>query len=253
MRATLNCVTDVYEVGQFYRVPCVHGRYFRHEADWPVIGPQHEDAEFVGFEFQHYHIDWRFVSKQQFSNLGWNFGAPLMTSKQINVNGLPKPVMRRRKMQRAMQDFSEARWRAKWFPKMEAAYAGCKLKPGLICPHRGIPLAGQFQDGVKLSIRQISAKEGIPTRSVYRWLEDGLPFYDLIGGIRVEESDLTAYLGRKKKCLSGRTRPGDTTLPSSEGEAAFIESASQQATWRDAKRKEAELIQRFKLPLREGS
>lgn len=28
-----------------------------------------------------------------------------------------------------------------WLPKLEAAYADCKLKPGMVCPHRGIPLA----------------------------------------------------------------------------------------------------------------
>jgi hypothetical protein len=136
-----------YEIGQFYKVPCVRGKYYNVVADWPVIGPQHEDKEFVGFSWQHYHIDWRFVPQPLFKPVGFNFGAPLMTSSVLNPDGLPKPVMRRRKMQRAMPDFTEVRWRAKWFPKMEAAYAGCKLKPGLVCPHRGIPLAGQFQDG----------------------------------------------------------------------------------------------------------
>jgi hypothetical protein len=78
---------------------------------------------------------------------------------------------------------------------------------------------------MKLSIRQVAERENTSIRSVYRWISDGLTFYDLIGGIKIEEADLESYLGGKKKCLSGRTNRVDTTLPSSEGEAAFIESA----------------------------
>ena len=78
---------------------------------------------------------------------------------------------------------------------------------------------------MKLSIKEIAVRENTSIRSVYRWLSDGLTFYDLIGGIKVEESDLDAYLQGRKKCLSGKTRRGDTTLPSSEGELEFIDSA----------------------------
>lgn len=141
-----NSYSSTHEVGRFYRVPCVRGKYYGKVADWPVIGPQHEDTEFVGFRWQHYHIDWRFIPVHLFEPVGYRLGAPLMTSDAINPDGLPKPVLRRRKMQRAMMDFAQAR-AARWFPKLEAAYATCKLKPGMICPHRGIPLAGVHMEG----------------------------------------------------------------------------------------------------------
>lgn len=140
-------MTDrTYSVGQFYRVPCVRGKYYSVVDDWPVIGPQHEDAEFVGFRWQHYHIDWRFVPQHRFQPIGFRLGAPLMTSDLINPGGLPAPILRRRKMQRVLPDFLQARM-ARWFPKLQDAYAECKLKPGLICPHRGIPLTGVHQEG----------------------------------------------------------------------------------------------------------
>lgn len=80
---------------------------------------------------------------------------------------------------------------------------------------------------MKLSIRQIADRENTSVKSVYRWLADGLEYYDLIGGIKVEEDALATYLEGKRKCQSGKTSRGDTTLPSSEGEQEFIESARQ--------------------------
>ena len=131
-----------YEVGKFYMVPCVRGQYFRVVADWPVIGPQHDDADIVGFDHQHYHIDYRFVPERLFKPLGYQQGAPLMTSVTINPGGLPKPVLRRRKMYRVPPSVSEllTRRASSWYFKLQDAYADCKLKPGMICPHRGLPL-----------------------------------------------------------------------------------------------------------------
>jgi hypothetical protein len=105
---------------------------------------------------------------------------------------------------------------------------------------------------MKLTIRQIAHRENTSIRSVYRWLSDGLVFYDLIGGIKVEEADLEAYLGGKKKCQSGRTRQGDTTLPSSEGEAAFIESARQRRRGgtRSARKPSSSSVSRLSPPER---
>jgi hypothetical protein len=78
-----------------------------------------------------------------------------------------------------------------------------------------------------LTVKDIAEECKTSVRSVYRMFADGLEFLDLPGGYKVEEAAWEAYKTRRKKCLSGRTRPGDTTLPSSEGEAAFIESARQ--------------------------
>lgn len=144
--AALNSTNSSYEVGKFYRVPCVRAQYHYVVDDWPVTGPQHEDAEFINFPYQHYHIDWRFVPQHRFKPLGFHFTVPLMTSERINQQGLPAPVLRRRKCQRQLPDFLVSK-RSERLGALEAAYAQCKLKPGMICPHRGIPLVGAFQDG----------------------------------------------------------------------------------------------------------
>jgi len=130
-----------------YSVPCVRGKYFNVTDDWPVMGPQHEDEAHINFPWQHYHIDWRFVPQHRFKPLGFNLSAPLMISDRINSDGFPTPVLRRRKMHRAMGEFNEVLVRAKWFYGLESAYADCKLKDGMVCPHRGIPLSGMHQEG----------------------------------------------------------------------------------------------------------
>lgn len=73
VRCRLPVVTNVgtvdadqaYEVGRYYRVPCVRGRWILGDSPlWiPVIGPLHEDTEYIGFPFQHWHVDYRFLRK----------------------------------------------------------------------------------------------------------------------------------------------------------------------------------------------
>ena len=56
-----------YEVGRFYRVPCVWASWPNLGSRprwWPVLGPQHEDEEFIGFPYQHYHVDYRFLNAE---------------------------------------------------------------------------------------------------------------------------------------------------------------------------------------------
>src|SRR6185295_9166865 len=75
------------------------------------------------------------------------------------------------------------------------------------------------------SVKALAEQLNTSVRSVYRMLSDGLEHYDLPGGIKISEDQLQAYLNGRKRCLSGRTERGDITLPSSEGESAFIERA----------------------------
>lgn len=147
-RKALSPDQNVYEIGRWYRVPCVFGRMFDWERWWPVMGPKHEDAEFIGFFQQHYHVDWRFVPKRFMPRGGNALAYPLhepspaqlaaWPTTRINLP-LPKPQARRAKCVRKLPPFPALR--VPWLKQLEAAHAGCKLKPGLICPHRGIPLA----------------------------------------------------------------------------------------------------------------
>jgi hypothetical protein len=54
-------------VGRFYVVPVIEGFPWGNKvADWPVLGPMHEDAEFFKFPRLHYHIDIRFIGMRLF-------------------------------------------------------------------------------------------------------------------------------------------------------------------------------------------
>lgn len=149
------------EVGKFYLVPCIKvptsARTMWMDVNgWvPIIGPKHSDLEHLEFELQHYHIDWRFVGWSQ-----WRYatqkpsGSPL-GSVLTNTHGTayrPKvegePQLRRIKCKRPMPEFPRAstisskREHAIKWQRMERAQAFVcnKLKPGNICPHRGIDL-----------------------------------------------------------------------------------------------------------------
>lgn len=145
-----------YEIGKFYQVPCVRGQWHHLNRDWPVMGSLHEDGEVIGFKQMHYHIDWRFVARpwiDEFSAalkglaepISHNYIVPLITWRRMNPAGLPEPTMRRRKCHRAHSlpwESAHIQGRKDWWgPKLEAAYAGCKLGPGRICPHRGYDLS----------------------------------------------------------------------------------------------------------------
>ena len=148
-----------YEVGKYYRVPCVlaHKRFWCGAGWVPVIGPLHEDAEIINFPDEHFHIDWRFVmprmlKRAQAFGIMSEFARPiqLQTSKfygyqqQIVLDG---PVVKRRLCRREFGDYP--RHKSGWQPILDSAYRDCKLKPGMVCPHRGIPLESvRAVDGV---------------------------------------------------------------------------------------------------------
>ena len=136
-------------VGNYYSVPHVatNKDVFHRKPGTliPIIGPEHEDAEFINFPFDHWHIDWRFVNRSLFKQRGNGW---VVLGTPINVSNTTNEIIHKvRKCLREMPVFPPAR--VPWRPKLEAAYAGCKLKPGMVCPHRGIPLNGcPVKDGV---------------------------------------------------------------------------------------------------------
>lgn len=152
-------------VGQWYFVPCVRvsvaARTIWMEVNgWvPVIGPKHRDAEYLGFEFEHWHIDWRFVSHTPYKWATEGAGKSPLSRVLTNDSGdrhNPKltnaPELRRIKCKRPMPDFPVVRKAViplygdavsgrKWERLERAQAIVCnKLKPGNICPHRGIDL-----------------------------------------------------------------------------------------------------------------
>ncbi len=167
-----------YQIGKRYPVRCVRiwkcrdgerklaDLQYADRYGWvPVIGPEHEDAEHINFPHLHYHVDLRFVAAHAFNArlyalkwaypgkseeeyLGRLLGLPVTTkdADPVRFDGLvietevgTRPLL----CKRAMPTFPRAI--ARWIPQLETAYAECQLKPGLVCPHRGIPLADFVQ------------------------------------------------------------------------------------------------------------
>ena len=139
---------NTYIVGKFYDVPTVYRLIYGVRMDWPVIGPMHEDAEIINFPWEHYHIDWRFVPvricrsvavKWHSYGLAGVYAIVLHARPEVHPKGLPAPVMKRMKCKMEFPEFPEHV--ARWLHELRKKYAGCKLKPGMVCPHRGVPLA----------------------------------------------------------------------------------------------------------------
>lgn len=140
-------------IGRFYSVPTVYGPLGGQVGRWPVLGPLHDDRDVIGFEWEHYHYDWRF-----FSPTAWDYVIRWATnsSGEFKPHGLvmsdrpdiPCPIRvgpviyRRRKCYRLMPEFPREFAAKGWLKRLEAAYANQTLKPGLICPHRGASLRG---------------------------------------------------------------------------------------------------------------
>lgn len=143
------------EIGRRYLVPVVEGRVLKRKGWWPVVGPRHEDAELINFDAQHYHLDPRFLAPGEWNCVSAPVGAwgvvgcyrhPLIFGPSGRV---PKssPEWRPRLCRRALPAYP--RDLAPWLPVLEVAYADCRLTPGLVCPHRGAPLAGlPVEDGL---------------------------------------------------------------------------------------------------------
>jgi hypothetical protein len=142
-------------VGNYYRVSAVlainwHGyRYI-----WlPVIGPKHEDAELINFPWQHYHLDWRFVSHRVFDWIAsvrgpsFVYASPIQCPDAHGNKGIAEgPVLKRMKCKRELPPFPTKAVENRWLPKLSAKYACAKLVNGA-CPHRGIPVEAMIRDG----------------------------------------------------------------------------------------------------------
>lgn len=67
-----------HEVGSFYVVPCVRAGWPNIDDKprwWPILGPQHEDGEFINFPYQHFHVDYPFWTPRLGSWCRWRWVA----------------------------------------------------------------------------------------------------------------------------------------------------------------------------------
>lgn len=141
-------------VGQFYQVPAVRVATWHDFVGWlPVIGPMHEDAEFVKFPWQHFHLDWRFVPTRMWNKIGnglypghhfaWPVQCPDNNGKRVILEG---PVPKRMKCKRDPGRFPVEKAINSWLKPLSEAFACAKLVNG-VCPHRGIPVSAMHREG----------------------------------------------------------------------------------------------------------
>jgi len=137
-------------VGKFYLVPCVkyaHGRWI------PIIGPEHDDADYINVPQRHFHQDLRFLSDHEITTYLERYAriAVSCSPEQLSMTKIlfasrlqhRTPVERKVKCRRSMSDFPMiiSLLPAPWFEELEKAYSKQKLSC-LRCPHRGMPLNG---------------------------------------------------------------------------------------------------------------
>lgn len=146
------------EPGRFYLVPMIeHPWRWGRARWWPVLGPMHEDRQWIGFKPQHYHVDVRFFNTTQWRLLGRG-GDELRDQKAagwpISIYESPRwgvpPVWRPARCERERAGFAlpgAQRFLAKTgksFPRLLAVFAGSRLRrdaDGIwVCPHKGLAL-----------------------------------------------------------------------------------------------------------------
>ncbi len=146
-------------VGRSYLVPCVEVTGKEGFSDlapgwWPVRLPLHEDGEIIGFPFQHYHLDGRFLTKGQYAGLCHNgFERERLHGVVLRyLDGVEprRPELRARVMVRVPPVFPRSLRRPyaadngkppHWMAALEARHADTSLPPSGRCPHRGIDLS----------------------------------------------------------------------------------------------------------------
>jgi nitrite reductase/ring-hydroxylating ferredoxin subunit len=160
---------EVVEVGRHYLVPCVFAAWSYQDGVprwWPVMGPQHDDVDYLGFSPSHYHLDPRFVP-----NFVMNrrhsiyceitldvFNIPLQTS---SGERLPETEYRRMQCRREMPNRPEARF---VHQKLSKAFQGTPLGTHQQCPHKGYSLRGikPESDGcLKCPLHGLQFKDGV--------------------------------------------------------------------------------------------
>lgn len=149
-------------VGKFYLVPMARELWFNSNGIWPILLPFHEDAEIISFGWDHAHIDRRFLTPRQWECARRNHyyssaerSADAMPLSRYSTDpqtkrgeARPRPAVewKRRRCYREITPHAARTVPAHWLPALESAYADCRLKPGLICPHRGAHLGSMPVD-----------------------------------------------------------------------------------------------------------
>ena len=136
-------------IGKFYQVPTVFGLFGYRYDFWPVLGPAHDDKEIIGFEYVHYHYDFRFFNSRQWAfALDYTMDRPhsmvMSYNPRLPETKLGPVVFKRRKYFRASPQWPYPK-KSGWPFDLAMAYKDAHLKD-MICPHRGASLRGMPVD-----------------------------------------------------------------------------------------------------------
>lgn len=142
-------IEDVAEpvIGRIYNVPAIEwgGGVQGKEAKpyWssptlPILGGLHNDREVIGFEDDHWHVDWRFVGAHAHALAGSFISRHAKVIKGFLTTGVIHRVHRRCKRPHEIFKFRPSTW----MPELEKHYKDAVLPKCLKCPHRGISLVG---------------------------------------------------------------------------------------------------------------
>lgn len=162
-------------IGKRYTVPAVYGRWYRYSLRWwPVIGPKHDDVEYLDFDAQHYHLDLRFLYSDVFKHnvLSDMFAMPVNAAPEYdwnaNLHAQPRVFVCKRESPRFPQLKDNLR-----FSRLYRAFRGKRLANG-ICPHKGANLSGQpaHENGcVVCPLHGLTFRDGVCVGGV----RDGFP------------------------------------------------------------------------------
>ena len=155
-----------------WRVPCVRvqstDKIDAPVAWWPIMGPLHEDRAIIGFDEQHFHIDWRFVGAT-LRGIATRYHTwlptkvitarmiqpiePTGTGDRTQRHGLPEgPTEQwlRHELRRPNQT-PAPQWppETAWLKALETHFSDAQLggTSGWRCPHQGAELAGLVEEG----------------------------------------------------------------------------------------------------------
>ena len=158
--------------GTFYQRPCIRAHWLTNRIRWlPILGPIHSDPEHIRAEFQHVHVDFRFLNmeiREYLNRLLFDFPDDLLHNRiystpisYVSPHGYEEPValdeihllgidraswmsVRLRKYQGPYPPYPYDN--VPWLQGLSEAYADRTLINGTICPHRGADLSGVATD-----------------------------------------------------------------------------------------------------------
>lgn len=146
---------------------------------WPIVGPQHDDKEIIGFDYKHAHIDYRYLDEVQKDVLdSFPYSMPgvhpvffhiitvvrpdtgsyvdpitrLYAPDGVMLRQLPSPSIPKNSYLRVLPKVQIQNYptypysRMEWHAELEEWYANERIDSGMICPHRGASLKGLEPD-----------------------------------------------------------------------------------------------------------